>query len=195
VYQIYLQGALAWTGTSPYCTLPLPAAGPVAIDIGTVGFTQQHVSFASLLPPAPQTQAYLSWLGGTFEGADISGFHVYGENSPGAGIDYSSVLATISAYTAGVITDGFGYGGWGDGGFGESAGSYSWVSDALSSGTWHFAVVPFDSSGNEGTGATTAVTITSPPQEPAPFIDRSRLHYLWNPALYEIMLNWNASPG
>jgi len=194
VFQVYENDVLVWSGSSPYCTLPLPPY-IVRFDIGTVGFTQQYVSFASLLPAAPLLQAELNWLGGTFEATDIAGFHVYGENSPGGGIDYSSILATIPAYTAGIITDGFGYGGFGQGGFGEAAGSYSWVSDALTSGTWNFAVVPFDTNGNEGTGATTAVTIIAPPQEPAPFSDRLRLHYTYNASLYEVTLNWNASPG
>ena len=83
---------LVWHGSSPYCTLPLPSY-TVRFDIGTVGFTQQTVNFSALLPPAPQLQAYLTWNGGTFEGSDIAGFHVYGENSPGAGIDFTSIVA------------------------------------------------------------------------------------------------------
>ncbi len=194
VYQVYENDALVWHGTSPYCTLPLPPY-VVRFDIGTVGLSQQNVSFGSLLPPAPLLQAELTWLGGTFEAADIAGFHVYGEESPGGGIDYSTILATVPAYTAGIVTDGFGYGGFGQGGFGEAAGSYSWTSDALTSGTWNFAVVPFDTNGNEGTGATTVVVISAPPGEPAPFGDRMRLHYNYNAALYEVSLSWNASPG
>jgi len=194
VYQVYENDALVWHGTSPYCTLPVPAY-TVRFDIGTVGFTQQGVSFASLLPPAPLLQAELSWLGGTFEASDIAGFHVYGENSPSAGINYSSVLASIPAYTAGIITDGFGYGNFGFGGFGNASGSYNWTSGALTSGRWNFAVTPFDSNGNEGTAATTSVTIVAPPGEPAPFANRSRLIYKYNQSLYEVTLNWNASPG
>jgi hypothetical protein len=194
VFQVYENGQLVWRGRSTYCTLPLPQS-KVRFDIGTVGSAEATVSFAEELPPAPLLQAKLTWLGGTFEAPDIAGFHVYGEESPGAGVDYTNILATIPAYTAGVITDGYGYGGFGQGGFGVSAGSYSWISDALSAGTWHFAVVPFDSSGNEGTGATTAVSITAPPLEPAPFSDRSRLQYVWSPTTGAITLAWNASPG
>ncbi|MGO9463087.1 MAG: hypothetical protein ACLQIB_04410 [Isosphaeraceae bacterium] len=194
VYQVYENDVLVWHGTSPYCTLPLPSY-VVRFDIGTVGFTQATIDFSSLVPPAPLLQAELSWLGGTFEAADIAGFHVYREEAPGSGIDYSEVLGTIAAYTANVVTDGFGYGGFGEGGWGEAAGSYSWTSGALSSGVWHFAVIPFDTNGNEGTGSTVAVLIQAPPQEPAPFSNRSRLQYTWNPSDYEITLNWNASPG
>jgi hypothetical protein len=194
VFQVYENDQLVWHGRSTYCTLPLPQSR-VRFDIGTVGATEATVSFASELPPAPLLQAKLTWLGGTFEAPDIAGFHVYGEESPGAGINYTDILATIPVYTAGVITDGYGYGGFGQGGFGVSAGSYSWISDALRVGTWHFAVVPFDSSGNEGSGATTAVSIIAPPGEPAPFSDRSRLRSDWNPSTGVITLAWNASPG
>jgi len=137
----------------------------------------------------------LNWLGGTYEGADIAGFHVYGEPSPGAGIDYTAILGTVPAYTAGIITDGYGYGGFGQGGFGESAGSYSWTSGVLTSGTWHWGVRPYDVAGNEGTAQTAAVAITAPPLEPAAFADRERLHYTYSHATFKATLNWNASPG
>jgi len=194
VFQVYENDALVWYGVSTYCTLPLPTA-LVRFDIGTVGSSQQTVSFGSQLPPAPLLQAELSWLGGTFEDPDIAGFHVYGEEAPGSGINYTSILATVPAYTAGIVTDGYGYGGYGQGGYGLASGFYTWISDPLTSGVWHFAVVPFDTAGNEGTGATTAVTIIAPPGEPAPFADRSRLHYTYNAALCEITLSWNPSPG
>jgi hypothetical protein len=194
VFQVYENDVLVWSGVSPYCTLPLPTS-LARFDVGTVGISEQNVSFESLLPPLPVVHAELTWLGGTFEGSDIAGFHVYGEEAQGAGINYGSILETIPAYTAGIITDGFGYGGFGQGGYGESAGSYSWTSEPLSSGVWHFAVVPFDTSGNEGTGVTTAVTIVAPPGEPVPFADRSRLHYVYSATTHEVALTWNPSPG
>jgi hypothetical protein len=194
VFQVYENDQLVWHGSSTYCTLPLPQF-LARFDIGTVGSSEATANFASLLPPAPLIQAKLSWLGGTFEGTDIAGFHVYGEESPGAGIDYTKILATIPAYTAGVITDGYGYGSFGQGGFGEAPGSYSWTSGRLLSGRWHFAVVPFDSSGNEGTGATTAVAIVGPPMGCSPFYDRTRLHYAYNSNLNAVNLLWNPSPG
>jgi hypothetical protein len=138
----------------------------------------------------------LSWQGGTFQAPDIVGFHVYGERSPGGGIDYSTILATIPAYTAGVITDGFGYGGFGQGSFGLSSGAYSWTSPPLSGGVWNWAVKPFDAAGNEGSAQTAAVTINAPPSAPAPFAGQTRLVYSYNPATKSVTLNWNASaPG
>jgi hypothetical protein len=193
-FQVYESGSLVWSGLSTYCTLPLPT-GLVRFDIGTVGSSQATFDFSAQLPPIVATHAQLSWIGGTFEGADIAGFHVYGENSAGSGIDFGNSRATIPAYTAGIVTDGFGYGGFGEAGHGQSSASYSWKSDVLSSGTWHFSVVPFDTAGNEGTGTTVAVTIAGPPGEPVPFRDRKRLHYSWSPVTREVTLRWNPSSG
>ena len=105
----------------------------------------------------------LQWFGGTYEAADLVGFHVYGEPTPGGGIDFTTMLSTIPAYTAGIITDGFGYGGYGQGGYGAAAGSYSWTSAPFSTGTWNSAVKPFDTAGNEGSAQMTAVAIYAPP--------------------------------
>jgi hypothetical protein len=194
VYQVYLNRELVWSGLGRSCSIPLPTAIS-RIDIGTVGSAEAQVFFADELPATPARRATLSWLGGTYQDADIAGFHIYGEHAPGNGIDYTIILATVPAYIAGIITDGFGYGGFGQGGFAESAGSYSWTSQPLSGGTWNWGVKPFDTAGNEGPAATTIVAIAAPPLEPAPFPDRTRLHYTYDFALKEITLNWNASPG
>jgi hypothetical protein len=192
-YQIYVGGVLAWFGQTLWTWLPIPPAVE-RVYIGTVLDGQEQVDFSASLPAAPKTRAELDWIGGTYEGADLAGFHVYGEPSPGAGINYGTPLATITAYPAGVFLDGFGMGGFGLGGFGAAAGSYTWTSLALQSGTWHFAVKPFDEAGNEGTVATTAVTINVPPLPPAPYPDRLRLHYTFNHVTEKATLTWNASP-
>ena len=150
-----------------------------------------QTNFQAELAPAPARQATLSWLGGTFQDADIAGFHIYGEHTPGAGIDYTTILATVPAYVAGIITDGFGYGGFGQGGFGQSAGSYSWTSQPLSGGTWNWGVKPFDTAGNEGSAQTTAVTIAAPPLPPAPFPNVTRLQYTYNSSTNQVTLTWN----
>jgi hypothetical protein len=125
----------------------------------------------------------------------IAGFHIYGEQFPGSGIDYATVLATVPAYIAGIITDGFGYGGFGQGGFGQAAGAYSWTSQPLSGGTWNWGVKPFDTAGNEGPAQTAAVTIAAPPVPPAPFTDMTRLQYTYNNSTKQATLAWNASPS
>jgi hypothetical protein len=194
LFQVYLDQQLVWTGVGRSCSIPLPVA-IARIDIGSVDSSEAQVDFAALLPPAPARLAKLSWLGGTYQGADIAGFHIYGEHSADGGIDYTTVLATVPAYVAGIITDGFGYGGFGEGAFAESAGSYSWTSPPLSAGTWQWGVKPFDTAGNEGPAQTAAVTIAAPPLPPLPFPDMTRLHETYNSSSNEITLNWNPSSG
>ncbi|HKI16634.1 MAG TPA: hypothetical protein VKA15_02085 [Isosphaeraceae bacterium] len=193
VFQVYLNQQHVWSGVGLKCSIPLPGALS-RIDIGTVGPGEAQINFGSSLPFAPAREVTLQWLGGTYEAADLAGFHVYGEPTPGGGIDFTTILSTIPAYTAGIITDGFGYGGYGQGGYGAAAGSYSWTSGPLSSGTWNWAVKPFDTAGNEGSAQMTAVAITAPPLPPALFSDMSRLHYVYTNTTNQTTLSWNASP-
>ena len=164
------------------------------IDIGTVSSSDSQTNFQAELSPAPVRRATLSWLGGTFQSSDIAGFHVYGEPTPGAGIDYTTVLDVVPAYVAGIITDGFGYGGFGQGGFGQSAGSYTWTSPPLSAGTWNWGIKSFDFAGNEGAAQTAAVTICAPPLPPAPFASPTGLQYSYTSSTSQVTLAWNASP-
>jgi hypothetical protein len=191
-FQVYLNQRLAWSGVGLKCSIPLPDAIS-RIDIGTVGPGEAQIDFGSALPFAAARRVTLQWLGGTYEAADLAGFHVYGEPTAGGGIDFTTILSTIPAYTAGIITDGFGYGGFGQGGYGAAAGSYSWTSGALSSGTWNWAVIPFDTAGNEGPAQMTAVAITAPPLPPALFSDMTRLHYTYSNTTNQTTLSWNAS--
>jgi hypothetical protein len=194
VYQVYMNQQLVWSGVGLSCSIPLPTSIS-RIDIGTVGAGDTQLDFASELAPAPARQATLSWLGGTYQGVDIAGFHIYGEQTPGGGINYTTILATVPAYVAGMITDGFGYGGFGQGGMGQSAGAYSWTSQPLSGGNWNWAVKPFDIAGNEGPAQAAAVTIAAPPLPPAPFPDMTRLRYTYSNSTTQASLAWNASPS
>ena len=194
LYQVYLDQQLVWSGVGHSCSIPLPTALS-RIDIGTVTSADAQTNVRAVLAPAPARRATLSWLGGTFEGADIAGFHVYGESTPGGGLNDATALVSMPAYVAGIITDGFGYGGFGQGGFGQSAGSYSWTSQPLSGGTWNWGVKPFDSAGNEGPLETVAVTISAPPLPPAPFPNLTRLQYSYDSSTNQVALTWNASPS
>ena len=185
----------------------MPTAGPVRVDIGTVLPGEEQTDFSGSLPSAPARRAELSWLGGTFEGADIAGFRVFGSDAArgygvggfGTGffgdVDLGVVLADITAYPSGIYTDGFGFGGFGLGGFGESASTYTWTSEPLTSGAWSYAVIPYDSAGNLGTAAVTGVTIVCPPLPPALNPDNLRLHYTYDAGDQEVTLAWLASPG
>ncbi len=194
LYQVYLNQQLVWSGVGLSCSIPLPMAIS-RIDIGAVGTGDTQVDFASELAPSPARQAALSWLGGTYQGVEIAGFHIYGEQTSGGGIDYTTILATVPAYVAGVITDGLGYGGFGQGGFGQSAGAYSWTSKPLSGGTWNWGVKPFDTAGNEGPAQAATVTIVAPPLPAFPFSNMTRLQHTYNSSTKQATLNWNASPS
>jgi len=194
-FQVYLDQQLVWAGQQTAIWLPVPTVGAVRVDIGTVNAGEEQTSFSRSLPAGPSREVTLSWLGGTYEGADLAGFHVYGEVSPGAGIIYTAPLATVTAYPAGIYTDGFGFGGFGFGGFGEANSSYSWTSQSLTRGTWNWAVKPFDLAGNEGSAVTAAVTVAVPPLAPAAYSDRARLQYTYYQPTKQATLTWNASPG
>jgi hypothetical protein len=193
-YQVYLDQALAWFGQRTSVRLPVPSTGPVRVDVGTVDAGEEQTSFVSLLPSAPARRALLTWLGGSFLGIDIAGFRVYGSGGSNGSIDLTSPLADITAYPAGILTDGYGLGGYGLGGFGQAASTYSWTSDPLTAGTWKFAIAPYDEAGNQGTAQTTSVTISAPPLAPAPFADGTRAHYSYNPMAAIATVTWNASP-
>ena len=205
-WQVYVNQQLAWSGLRLWTWVPIPS-GPVRIDIGTVDAGEEYVSFASALPSAPTRRARLTWQSGTYKGTDLAGFHIYGADKPGGAIDYTTILADIAAYPAGIVTDGYGFGGFGARSFGQSASSYSFTSEPLSAGSWSFAVVPFDLAGNSGSAMTTAITIVAPPRTPAPFAGTTnRLQYNLEAygqtgfgsgsfGLPAAILNWNPSAG
>ena len=139
--------------------------------------------------------AELTWVGGTYEAADLAGFYVYSSLVAGGAVSYASPAETITAYPGGIITDGYGLGTWGGGGWGEAESSYSWTSAALANGVWSFAVIPFDTAGNTGTARTCTVTIAGPPAEPPPFSDGEYLHYTYNATTHVAVLTWNPSAG
>jgi hypothetical protein len=193
-FQLYLDRTLAWFGQSTSCYVQVPAAVS-RVDLGVVNAGEEQTDFSSSLPGAPHRTASLTWQGGTFEGTDLAGFSVYGESSPGAGISYTKPLATITAYPGGFTLDGYGLGGYGQGGYGQSAGSYSWESTPLTSGTWHFSVKPFDAAGNLGTAALVSQVISVPPLAPALGPGGLRLTDTYSFSTKEVTLTWLASPG
>ncbi len=176
------------------------------IDIGTVDSGEEQTSFVGSLPSAPTRRVQLTWQSGTYKGIDLAGYRVYGEPTPGGGIDFTSPLSDLTAYPAGILTDGFGLGGFGAGGWGQAASTLSWTSDPLAGGSWQFAVVPYDDAGNEGAAQTATVAISAPPRAPAPFtgtttrLQYSLLAYGQIPfgqggfGLPQAALAWNPSP-
>ena len=193
-YQVYVGGRLTWTGQRLWTTIQAGETR-VRIDIGAVSAAERFTDFSAVLDPPPDDVVRLRWTGGTFEGADLAGWKIFGETTAGGGVDYTTPLATIAAVEAGVYLDGFGLGGFGEGGFGASAGTYSWTSPAYTGGTWTFAVVPYDQAGNLGTAATVSKTLLVPPAPPARNGSGDRLTYSYNATSHVATLTWLASPG
>ena len=203
-FQLYVNQRLAWTGHRCWAWIPVPA-GPVRIDVGAVGPGEQDTDFVASLPPAPLRRVQINWQSGTFTGADLEGFRIYGSTTPGGVVDFSMPLGDIKAYSPVGTTDGFGLGRFGSGGFGQIASNYSWTSGRLAAGTWTFAVAPYDAAGNVGEPQSTTAIVSAPPRTPSSFAGTSsRLQYALNDfgqtgfgsggfGLPAVTLTWNPS--
>jgi hypothetical protein len=193
-FQVYIDGVLAWAGQTTSVTLPVPPY-VVRIDIGSVPAGDEWTSFASALPPAPKRRATLSWSGGRFEAADLAGFSVYQSRAANQPVSFAAPVAVITAYPSSIYTDGFGMGGFSSGAFGSSAGTYTYTSSAMNSGSWSFTVQPFDMAGNQGSAQTAQMTIQVPPGTPPVITGMTRrLNYCYLIASHEATLSWNPSP-
>lgn len=180
LWQVYINSSLSYEGHKTGVWLSVPSGGVARCDIGSILDSEAGTDFSSSLPSAPARRVKLSFNAGTELGADLDHFVIYGESTPGGGIDYSAPLATLSAFAGGdPVVDG----------------QYSWVSGPLYSGTWNFAVVPVDVAGNKGTLQATSATVAVPPGEPGLFSDGSRLKYQFhaNSLTPTVTLSWNAA--
>lgn len=190
VYELRVDGRLAWTGKSLEATIPAPLER-VRVSVVVAGEAEEF-------DPAPATRARLSWVGGAYldpSGAgDVAGFRIYGERRPGVGINYATAIGDLPIGGDGVFFDGYGYGGYGEGGYGFASSQYSWTSPVLSAGEWAFAVRPYDAAGNEGDPITTSVVIAAPPKPPAFDAARRRLTYTYDKASGTAKLKWLPSP-
>jgi hypothetical protein len=205
-YQVYVNKRLSWSGRSTRCHVARPASPSgwnLWIDVGTVNPSETTIDFSLSLPAASglSTRAQLSWLGGTYldptGNDDVSGFRVYGSTAPGGTVDYTTILATIAAYPGGWISDGFGLGGLGQGGYGRAATAYQWESGSLASGSWTFAVVPYDVAGNSREpGQVATVSVVEAPLPPAAATDGTLLSYSYSgPSTRTATLSWLPSPS
>ena len=202
IFQLYMSRVLSYAGPSRVTILPNPGK-KVFFQVGTVNPGEENINFASSLPLLSGTgdTAILRWLGGLWEepfgpGSGMSGFNVYGEATPGGGINYGAILDTVPLGVPGLETTGYGAGGYGMGGYGGGGGgTYFWQSGTLKNGTWHFGVKPFDIAGNLGTAVEATVVIAVPPEPPARNSVGLRMTYTYDPILFKATLNWLASPG
>jgi hypothetical protein len=205
-FQVYVDHRLAWFGRAKQCYVPIPSGASgrnTWVEVGTVAPDEASSDFSGSLtgPGGPGERALLSWLGGTYLDHtghdDIQGFLVFQSAAASAPVNYSAPVDTIPAYPGGWISDGFGQGGFGQGGFGRAATLSQWTSGPLPSGTWQFAVVPYDRAGNSrGSGQTVSVTIRAAPRPPAMAADGTRLQYSYSgPATRQVTLSWLPSPS
>lgn len=179
VFQVYVDGDLAWHGTERRAVLVL--TGQHRFDVGTVAAGEGSTSFASTLPAMdqPKRRVNLTWEGGSYLATNLpmAGFHVYASSAPGGSIDYSTIIGTVPVSVQGVDQGGFGEGGFGEGGFGSGNAYYTWTSDPLCPGVWQFGVKAFDEAGNESTTVTSSKTLTGPPGPPARNAAGKRMTY------------------
>jgi hypothetical protein len=155
-FQVYVNGTLNWCGQARHCSVPRPAYQPgqiVAVEVGEVLPQEIYQDFSSILSGSKSLGTVtLNWLGGSYldpsGGDDVLGFTITSSRTPNTAIDPTNVVGSVLAYPGGWIGDGFGLGPFGKGGFGRAASEYSWKSGANASGTWQFAVQPFDHAGN-----------------------------------------------
>jgi hypothetical protein len=195
-FQVYVARRLVAHGPGRSALLPWPPTA-VAIDVGAVDPGEELADLSGTLPAPAGTgdRIRLTWLGGSYLDPTIRGYRIYGEATAGGGINYTAPVGTVAAYGAGLATDGFGLGGFGSGGFGSGAASYSWTSGPLGSGTWHFAILPYDDAGNEGTAVVVSATVSAPPAPPAADANGKRLTYVYNSVSRIVTLSWLPSPG
>lgn len=206
MFQVYVDHRLAWYGTKRSCHSPIPTGvrgRNIWVDVGSVLPSEAQrdfsASLSSLSLGGPQNS--LKWLGGTYLDTsgndDLQGFRIYRGVTPGSPVDWSSPIVEVPAYPGGWISDGFGLGGFGLGGFGRAANTYVWTLASMSSGTWNFAVVPFDKAGNNrGNGQNVTVIVTAAPMPPSTSAFGKRLAYVYfGPSTRQLALNWSASPS
>ena len=193
-YQVYLDRALAWHGTTTTARLPWPH-GQTQFDIGAVLPSEADADFSALLATGYLERAELTWVGGTYLSPSIESFSIYGSAVSGGVVDQSKPIGKVAAYLDGIVTDGWGVGGYNFGGWGRSASTYSWTTPVLKPGTWSFLVFALDAAGNRSAPPSIAsVSIVGPPAPPARDpATGSRLRYVFGG--HSAMLIWRPSPG
>jgi hypothetical protein len=218
VFQVYGNRALLWSGKDRRCVLPYPREW-TWYDVGAVDPGEANVDLSDELDPPPGggNRPRLRWSGGSYTAPNLSGFRIYGEASPGNGIDYATALDFVPAGSAGVIPSGFGRGGFGAGRFGSAGVAYEWVGPPRSPGTWSFAVLATDAAGRTiaggfgsggfgsggfggpGVGSVADVVIAGPPRPPAIGTDAdgnpTRLSLSYDDGTQTATLTWLASPA
>jgi hypothetical protein len=196
IFQAYVDGMLVASTTARLVHLPPAARGRSrTIQVGAVGAGEGTADLSSSLPTAPTTgdRAKLTWYGGTYLSDTIAGFKIYRSATSGGAVSYTTPVATVAAYPAGIPTDGFGVGRFGGGGFGRSEAAYTWRSDPLPTGTWRFGVAAYDAAGNQVSSPSEIdVDIVALPKPPGATSAGRRISYTYNSGSRVAVLPWTA---
>lgn len=136
-------------------------------EVLAVGSGNRLADYTHLLEELDGNKTLLSWAGST--SGDTDYYHIYNDNKTGT-IDYGTLIATVDHLGSGV--------------------AHSWKSDALSDGTWKWAVRAVDDATNEETNVVTvSVVIDTYPLAP------TGLEYTFNDTTDKVTLTWTASPS
>lgn len=193
-YQVYVNRNLVTWTQALSVRLAMPT-GTVYVNVGTVLPAEVGTDFSASLPAIPLTRIELDWDGGAWEGDNIVGWWIF-QSPPNGAVDLAGTpVGNVFLTVAGVDISGFGVGGFGVGGFGSSSGRYTWTSDTLESGTYTWAVQPYDPAGNANPSPLmVSATIAAPPIEPAADATGARLRYTLDGSRKPTLF-WLASPS
>lgn len=199
-FQVYLNGALAWSGQSGEVVLPMPPGVPSLVQIGTVLDGEAATDFSADLPDPGGTgnRVKLTWEGGTYLAADddVIRFDIFRSLAAGGAVDLTEPVGTVPAYPGGIVEDGWGVGPWGAGSWGRDAAVYTWISPPLpTGGTWAWRIYSVDSAGNLTNYSAASLALTVPPAAPARDASGKRLTVSYDPMTGQATLAWLASPG
>jgi hypothetical protein len=203
-FQVYIDRRLAWSGMQQFCSIPIPgdAAGRnIWIEVGTVtnGDMTQDYSASLSGVVGSGDRARLTWYGGSYldpsGNDDVQGYQIHTSKVSGEAVDYNGQICSVPAYPSRILTDGYGMGEFGRGGFGRAASYYEWRSGPLSSGSYEFAVIPYDRAGNSQDSPRSAtVTVETAPLPPRDDENESRLTYSYSGRVARIAtIQWLAS--
>lgn len=197
-YQLYINNQLKWSGDRTNATIPglHETNSQLVVHVGKVTEKNRDINYSSRLLPVAGSgnRAQLSWIGGRWIDNDLSYFNIYMSSGPDQPVNWDFPLATVPAAIGGLYGGGFGRGPFGRGPFGRSIVAYSWVSGALATGRWQFAVGSVDAAGNLSEDPpVVTLDIVGPPAAPA-WIDGRRIWLsAYDPATRVATLTWNES--
>lgn len=195
VYQVYVDGRLAWSGTATHCLLPWPSSRVqvevLAVPAAEAGTGYTGADYGADLPATDYGKPVLTWKGG----ASVAGYRVYRSEAAGGAVDYSAPVADVPYSDDGGDRTGYGIGGYGEGGYGTAVPRYTWTGPVLAAGDWSFGVAAYDAAGNEvSSPSEVTITLGTRPRPPAADDAGRRLTLSYNAATRVPTLSWLASP-